>query len=109
MGGAALAAATAVAGMASTGAAADRRAEQPPPAVTQFSYSPAPLPLRHQNHCGIVNGNYVCADHCGAGYQVYYCPGSATGCCHAGYGYCDAGGYLRCAPPWFDFSSLILP
>jgi hypothetical protein len=93
--------------IATTCAAADRRAElQASPAVEQFSYSPVPLPplpRRHQNHCGTVNGHFVCADHCGAHYQVYYCPTSASGCCHVGLGYCDGGGRLRCAPAWYEF------
>jgi hypothetical protein len=75
------------------------------PPVTQFSYSRVPLPplpRGHQNHCGWLDGHYVCAGHCGVDYQVYYCPSSATGCCHVGLGYCDNGGRLRCAPNWFD-------
>jgi hypothetical protein len=96
-----------VAGMATVCAAADRRAElQASPMVEQFSYSLVPLPplpRRHQNHCGYVKGHYVCADHCGADYQVYYCPTSASGCCHVGLGYCDAGGRLRCSPAWYEF------
>jgi hypothetical protein len=88
---------------ATAGAAADRSAElQAPPVVEYFSGSQVPAP--HQNHCGNVNGHYVCADRCGNDYQVYYCPASATGCCHVGLGYCDAAGRLRCSPPWFDFS-----
>jgi hypothetical protein len=95
-----------VAIMAAAGAAAEPRAELASPGMTQFSYSLVPmppLPRRHQNHCGYVNGHYVCADHCGADYQVYYCPTSATGCCHVGLGYCDAAGRLRCAPAWYEF------
>ena len=91
--------------VATAAGAADRRAElQASPAVVQFSYSPVPMPLlprRHQNHCGYRNGHFVCADHCGADYQVYYCSRSATGCCHVGLGYCDAAGRLRCSPAWF--------
>jgi hypothetical protein len=108
MRGVAFAAVMAAAGMATTGAAADPRAElQAPPVVEQFSSFSLvplpPLPRRHQNHCGYVKGHFVCADHCGADYQVYYCPTSATGCCHVGLGYCDAGGRLRCVPPWYEF------
>jgi hypothetical protein len=89
--------------MAATGATADPRTElQAPPAVEHFASSQVPAP--HQNHCGYVNGHYVCADHCGTDYQVYYCPATATGCCHIGLGYCDAAGRLRCGPPWYDFS-----
>jgi hypothetical protein len=74
--------------------------------VEQFSYSQVqmpPLPPQYQNHCDTVNGHYVCADRCGASYQVYYCPnGGANGCCHVGLGYCDASGKLRCAASSFD-------
>jgi hypothetical protein len=96
-----------VAVMATAGVAAGRPAEQQAsPAVEQFSYSLVPLPplpRQHQNHCAYVKGHFVCADHCGADYQVYYCPVSATGCCHVGLGYCDAAGRLRCAPAWYEF------
>jgi hypothetical protein len=95
-----------VAVMATAGLAAEPQAELAPAGMLQFSYSPVPmppLPRRHQNHCGYVKGHYVCADRCGADYQVYYCPTSASGCCHVGLGYCDAGGRLRCAPPWYEF------
>jgi hypothetical protein len=98
-------------GLVAPAGAADVRAEpQARPVVAQFSYSPTalpPLPVRHQNHCGFVSGHYVCADHCGVDYQVYYCPASASGCCHVGYGYCDGAGQLRCMAPWYDFSSLL--
>jgi hypothetical protein len=91
--------------MTTTGAAADRRLEpQHSPAVAQFSYSWAATPLlprRLQNHCGYVNGHFICADHCGVDYQVYYCPNTASGCCHIGLGYCDSAGRLRCGPAWF--------
>jgi hypothetical protein len=94
-----------VAVMATAGVAADRRGElQYSPAVEQFSWSWAAMPLlprRYQNHCGYSDGHYVCADHCGGDYQVYYCPISASGCCHVGLGYCDAAGKLRCAPALF--------
>jgi hypothetical protein len=72
--------------------------------IEQFSYSWAAMPLlprRLQNHCGYFNGHYVCADHCGTDYQVFYCGGLATGCCHVGRGYCEAGGALRCMPALF--------
>jgi hypothetical protein len=86
---------------ATTCAAADKRAERHySPAVEQFSYSWAAMPLlprRHQNHCGYYNGHFICADHCGADYQVYYCPSTASGCCHIGRGYCDGAGRLRCS------------
>jgi hypothetical protein len=103
MRGVAFAAVMAAAGVATTGAAA----EPASPGMAQFSSFSLvplpPLPRRHQNHCGYVKGHFVCADHCGADYQVYYCPTSATGCCHVGLGYCDAGGRLRCAPAWYEF------
>jgi len=91
--------------MATAGTAADRGAgPQYSPAVEQFSYSFAAMPLlprRHQNHCGYYNGHFICADHCGADYQVYYCSNTASGCCHIGLGYCDGAGRLRCSPAWF--------
>jgi hypothetical protein len=91
--------------MATTGAAADRRIEpQYSPAVAQFSYSWAampPLPRQLQNHCSYYDGHLICADHCGTEYQVYYCPNTASGCCHVGRGYCDGGGRLRCSPALF--------
>lgn len=97
--------------VATPAGAADRMtALRPAPVVEQFSYTPfalPPLPVLHQNHCGTVNGHFVCADHCGVDYQVYFCPATASGCCHVGYGYCDAGGQLRCMAPWYDFSSLL--
>jgi hypothetical protein len=86
-------------------AAADFRAERRySPAVEQFTYSWVAMPLlprRLQNHCGYYNGNFVCADHCGTDYQVYYCGGLSTGCCHIGRGYCDGTGTLRCSPSLF--------
>jgi hypothetical protein len=94
-----------IAVMTTAGAAADRGAGlQASPAVVQYSYSFTPLPLlprRYQNHCSSYNGHFVCADHCGADYQVYYCPTSTSGCCHVGLGYCDSAGNLRCAPALF--------
>lgn len=94
-----------VAIMATGGAAADRPTELQAARMVEPSFSgEVAVPPPHQNHCGYVNGRYVCADHCGIDYQVYYCPASATGCCHVGLGYCDAAGRLRCAPPWYDFS-----
>jgi hypothetical protein len=91
--------------MATTCTAADKRAErQYSPAVEQFSYSWVAMPLLprlHQNHCGYYNGHFICADHCGADYQIYYCSNTATGCCHIGQGYCDGIGRLRCSPALF--------
>ena len=37
----------------------------------------------------------------GADYQIYYCPSTASGCCHIGLGYCDGAGRLRCSPALF--------
>ena len=98
--GAALLAAT-----AATCAAADRWAEgRYSPAVEQFTYGWGAMPLlprRHQNHCGDRFGHFICADHCGVDYQLYYCSKTATGCCHVGEGYCDGSGKLRCMPALF--------
>jgi hypothetical protein len=91
--------------MTMTGAAADGRVEgQYSPAVAQFSYSWGAMPLlprQLQNHCGYFNGRFICADRCGVDYQVYYCPNTASGCCHTGLGYCDGAGRLRCMPALF--------
>ncbi|HMA70458.1 MAG TPA: hypothetical protein VKP67_03050 [Xanthobacteraceae bacterium] len=73
-------------------------------AIEQFSYgwgAMPPLPRRYQNHCGGRDGHYICADHCGADYQIYYCSRTVTGCCHIGEGYCDYTGKLRCMPALF--------
>lgn len=91
--------------MATTSTASERRPERhPAPAVEQLSYSWVAMPLlprRYQNHCGYHNGHFICADHCGADYQIYYCSNTATGCCHIGQGYCDGAGKLRCSPALF--------
>jgi hypothetical protein len=88
-----------------TGAATERQIERRyTPVVEQFTYSWVAMPLlprRHQNHCGYYNGHFICADHCGLDYQVYYCSSWASGCCHIGRGYCDGGGNLRCSPALF--------
>jgi hypothetical protein len=71
------------------------------PAIEQFTYSGIAMPLlprRYQNHCGFYYGHFICLDHCGGDYQVYYCSRASTGCCHAGHGYCDEASHLRCAP-----------
>ena len=64
--------------------------------------SPEALPRQFRNHCGFMHGQFMCADHCGIGYQLYYCSPQAFGCCHAGSGYCAGDGTLRCAIsfPW---------
>ena len=74
-------------------------------AIEQYSYSWGALPLlplRYQNHCGLSDGHYVCADRCGVDYQVYYCSAAAVGCCHVGFGYCDGAGHMRCMPALFE-------
>jgi len=91
--------------MASAGAAQDRSLDRRySPAVEQFTYSFVAMPLlprRNQNHCGYSFGHFICADHCGLDYQVYYCSKISTGCCHIGRGYCDDAGHLRCSPALF--------
>jgi hypothetical protein len=90
--------------MASAGAA-DRALEpRYSPVVEQFTYSFVAMPLlprRLQNHCGYFRGHFICADHCGLDYQVYYCSNVSTGCCHIGKGYCDELGHVNCSPPLF--------
>jgi hypothetical protein len=74
------------------------------PAIEQFSYSFAAMPLlprRYQNHCGYEAGHFICEDHCGIDYQVYYCSKVSNGCCHVGRGYCDNAGHLQCSPALF--------
>ena len=77
-----------------------------PDGIVQFSHSWSPLPLlprRFQNHCGFFHDSYVCANHCGPNYQVYYCSEQSFGCCHIGQGYCN-NGYVQCAPHYFPFN-----
>ncbi len=61
---------------------------------------PQRLPPQFRNHCSVDfwSGRPYCADHCGQGYQLYYCGPASFGCCHVGYGYCDWHGHLRCHP-----------
>ena len=61
---------------------------------------PATLPPRFRNHCRIDSwsGRPYCADHCGLGFQFYYCTPESFGCCRVGFGYCDWHGHLRCHP-----------
>jgi hypothetical protein len=76
------------------------RAEPNQPQFTPVGWqSPESLPHRFRNHCGtdFWAGRY-CEDHCGLGYQFFYCSEHSFGCCHVGVGYCDWGGSLRCAP-----------
>jgi hypothetical protein len=76
----------------------------PPDGIPQFTYSWQTLPLlpqRLQNHCGYFRGHFVCADHCGPAYQVYFCSPVSIGCCHVGQGYCSGDGGVRCGTwPW---------
>jgi len=75
-----------------------------PARLEQFTYNWVSMPLlprTYQNHCGFYHGHYVCADHCGIDYQVYFCARSDVGCCQVGHGYCDGGGRLRCSPSLF--------
>lgn len=61
---------------------------------------PQQLPPQWRNHCDVDrwSGRPYCADHCGIGYQFYYCSEGSFGCCHLGRGYCDRNGLLRCHP-----------
>jgi hypothetical protein len=71
------------------------------PPVEQYTYNFSPMPpllRRVQNHCGYYFGHFICADHCGAGFQVYSCSRLSIGCCHIGAGYCDEAEHLRCNP-----------
>jgi len=94
-----------LAAMVVTCAASEQRAgRRQSGAIEQFTYSWVNMPLlprRYQNHCGERDGHFICADHCGVDYQIYYCSRTATGCCHVGRGYCDSTGKLRCSPALF--------
>jgi hypothetical protein len=61
---------------------------------------PPSLPPAFRNHCAIdsFSGRPYCANHCGSGYQFFYCSEASFGCCHLGHGYCDWNGHLRCSP-----------
>lgn len=61
---------------------------------------PAALPRQFRNHCAVEawSGRPYCEDHCGRGYQFYYCTTASFGCCRVGHGYCDWYGHLRCHP-----------
>jgi hypothetical protein len=61
---------------------------------------PQSLPPRLRNHCftDTFSGRPYCSDHCGFGYQVYYCSRQSFGCCRLSFGYCDWTGLLRCHP-----------
>jgi hypothetical protein len=80
--------------------AASERDDLPEKNFTPIAWQdPESLPRLFRNHCTSDwwHGPY-CADHCGAGYQFYYCSNISFGCCHVGLGYCDWHGALRCAP-----------
>lgn len=77
--------------------------QAPPPArftVLADWHYPDSLPERFRNHCSseFFTGRAYCADHCGSGYQFFYCSEGSFGCCHLGRGYCDFHGILRCSP-----------
>jgi len=61
---------------------------------------PLSLPRRFRNHCftDALSGRPYCSDHCGSGYQIYFCSPRSFGCCRVGFGYCDWNGSLRCHP-----------
>jgi hypothetical protein len=61
---------------------------------------PALVPPRFRNHCGFdrFSGRPYCANHCGHGYEFYFCSDASFGCCHVGRGYCAWSGTLRCSP-----------
>jgi len=61
---------------------------------------PAALPRVFRNHCAVEpwSGRTYCENHCGRGYEFYFCSPESFGCCHVGYGYCDWHGHLRCHP-----------
>ena len=70
-------------------------------AITQADWQyPEQLPRRFRNHCAIqaYSGRPYCSNHCGFDYEFYSCSPYSFGCCRIGFGYCDWGGLLRCAP-----------
>ncbi|MGC1778601.1 MAG: hypothetical protein WBB34_11685 [Xanthobacteraceae bacterium] len=74
-------------------------AAEQPVVLADWQY-PDRLPERFRNHCSneYFTGRQYCADHCGSGYQFFYCSEGSFGCCHLGRGYCDIHGILRCSP-----------
>jgi hypothetical protein len=75
------------------------------PQFTRIDWqAPESLPPQFRNHCtwDFWHGSY-CSDHCGTGYQFYYCSSASFGCCHTGVGYCDWGGALRCGPGFLPY------
>jgi hypothetical protein len=61
---------------------------------------PLLLPSGFRNHCSVERwtGRPYCANHCGSGYEFYFCSQASFGCCKVDYGYCDWHGHLRCRP-----------
>lgn len=61
---------------------------------------PHAMPRQFRNHCftDIFSGRPICSNHCGLGYEFYYCSRQSFGCCSVGFGYCDWNGLLRCHP-----------
>jgi len=70
------------------------------PVIAADWQPPLSLPRQFRNHCSYDRdrGRIYCSNHCGIDYEFYYCSPASFGCCHAGYGYCDWKGHLRCAP-----------
>jgi hypothetical protein len=70
------------------------------PAIHADWQVPQSLPPRFRNHCTYENFTWrpYCSDHCGPGYQFYFCSEGSLGCCRLGHGYCDFSGFLRCHP-----------
>ncbi len=70
-----------------------------PPVVRVDWQDPRLLSRRFRNHCTTDGwGRPYCENHCGRGYEFYFCSSESFGCCHVGYGYCDWHGHLRCHP-----------
>ncbi len=70
------------------------------PVVRVDWQDPAALPPQFRNHCTVApwSGRPYCEDHCGRGYEIFYCTPVSFGCCRVGHGYCDLHGHLRCSP-----------
>ena len=98
-------AAVALAGLAHAGpimgasAPLAERSDGGRPVVRVDWQDPVLLPPRFRNHCrSDWWGRPYCENHCGRGYEFYFCSPGSFGCCHVGYGYCDWHGHLRCHP-----------
>jgi hypothetical protein len=91
-----------LAGAADAGRLGGHLAPAPDPGSTVLVdwQDPTMLPRQFRNHCSTEawSGRSYCSDHCGRGYQFYYCGAASFGCCRVGYGYCDHRGHLRCHP-----------